>query len=105
MLDEYPNLSAYGALSTLNWQFSQTSRPSAEFPMAIYCLISTRIASTSSSASSECVTGGRMSASPVFNSEIFVVPSGIVCYTPGHPTARWAISVDGLESRRSYAET
>src|ERR1700674_1293488 len=46
-----------------------------------YCLTSTKIASTSSSASSACVTGGRISASLVFNSVILVLPSGIVYLT------------------------
>ena len=47
----------------------------------IYCLISTKIVSTSSRASSECVTGGRINASPLFNSAILVLPSGIVYLT------------------------
>src|ERR1700692_781950 len=50
-------------------------------PEFTYCLISIRIASTSSRASSECVTGGRIKASPVFNSVILVLPSGIVYLT------------------------
>ena len=46
-----------------------------------YCLISTKMASTSSRASSECVTGGRIKAWPLLSSEIFVLPSGSVYLT------------------------
>src|SRR5271167_604265 len=44
-------------------------------------LSSTKMVSTSSSASSECVTGGRNRVSPVFNSVILVLPSGMVYLT------------------------
>ena len=46
-----------------------------------HCLSSIKIACTSSSASSVCVTGGRITASPAFNSTTLVLPSGRVYLT------------------------
>jgi hypothetical protein len=45
-------------------------------PWRFQCLISTKIVSTGSIASSRWVTGGRIIASPVFSSTTFCVPSG-----------------------------